>query len=210
MGNGMEQRSLVRIPFAGRGKVAALLSAEYGPIFTANVSRQGICFYSPLSLPLGSEVILEIEMGRTSEPAGIEHLRGRILWKREWEGITLHGVHLPAPLSRSKNPRFFELTTAPERSPMTAETLGSGPALLQDRLTRREHEIIRLIARGTDNRRIARRLSISIKAVETHRNHIFAKLKVQNAEQLLRVLQKSRAWVVNRNQTVRRAAGSRG
>ena len=48
----MEKRSVTRIPLTSRGKAATLLSAEGGVIYTANISRQGLCFYSKTSLPL--------------------------------------------------------------------------------------------------------------------------------------------------------------
>ncbi|MBI3596785.1 MAG: hypothetical protein HY203_06495 [Nitrospirae bacterium] len=205
----MERRAVVRIPFTSRGKAATLLSAESGVIYTANISRQGLCFYSSTSLPLGSEVVIEIEMSYPQEPVVIEHLHGRVLWKREWGAITLHGIYLPSPLSRLKNPRIFELTAGPEISDPTAGQKSSDPAPIRDLLTKREHEITRLIAQGANNRQIAQRLSISIKTVETHRTHIYSKLKVHNAVQLLRVLEKSGTWVVNRDQAIPRSADHR-
>jgi DNA-binding CsgD family transcriptional regulator len=139
----------------------------------------------------------------------IEHLHGRVLWKREWDGMTVHGIHLSSPLSRSKNPRAFELTASPENSDPPEGQKGSDRPPLRDLLTKREHEITRLIAKGANNRLIARRLSIGIKTVETHRTHIYSKLKVHNAVQLLRVLEKSGTWVVNRDQALPRSADHR-
>ena len=201
----MEKRALIRIPFTSRGKAATLLSPECGVIYTANISRQGLCFYSKTSLPLDAEVILELELGHPSEPVAIEHLHGRILWKREWDGMTAHGIHLSSPLNRFKNPRAFALTTEPEMQDPNDGVKTADTAPVMDRLTQREHEITRLIAQGANNRQIAERLSISIKTVETHRANIYSKLKVHNAVQLLRVLEKSGTWVVNRDQAPRRS-----
>lgn len=202
----MEKRSRIRIPFTARGKAATLLSPECGVIYTANISRQGLCFYSKTSLPLDAEVILELELSLPSGSIVIEHLHGRVLWKREWDGMAVHGIHLSSPLSRSKNPRAFELTASPEISNPPQGQNHSDRAPLRNLLTNREYEITRLIAQGANNRLIARRLSISIKTVETHRAHIYSKLKVHNAVQLLRVLEKSGRWVVNRDQAPRRSA----
>ena len=47
-------------------------------------------------------------------------------------------------------------------------------------LTRREAEILELLADGLTNREIAERLFISQKTVGTHLGHIFAKLGVHN------------------------------
>src|SRR5262249_12145649 len=51
---------------------------------------------------------------------------------------------------------------------------------LDDRLTRREWEIVDGISRGLRNREIARRLKISEKTVKSHVNNIFRKLQVDN------------------------------
>jgi DNA-binding CsgD family transcriptional regulator len=166
-----------------------------------NISRQGICFYSTTSLPLDSEVILELELADGQKPPVIEHLHGRVLWKRGWDSITVHGIHLSSPLNRLKNPRCLELIAGSEPAASMKESTNTGAVPFNDLLTKREHEIIRLIAQGVSNRQMAHRLSISIKTVETHRANIYSKLKVHNAVQLLRTLAKSGAWVVNHDQT---------
>jgi DNA-binding CsgD family transcriptional regulator len=196
----MERRTVVRIPFISRGKAATLHSAESGIIYTANISRQGVCFYSTTSLPLDSEIILELELADAQGPPVIEHLHGRVLWKREWDSITVHGIHLSSPLSRLKNPRCLEFLAGSESVAPMRESTDTGAVLFNDLLTKREHEIIRLIAQGASKRQMAQRLSISIKTIETHRANIYSKLKVHNAVQLLRALEKSGAWVVNPDQ----------
>ncbi|MBI3995672.1 MAG: response regulator transcription factor [Nitrospirae bacterium] len=130
----------------------------------------------------------------------MEHLHGRVLWKREWDTINVYGIHLSSPLSRNKNPRLLELISGSELSQPSRESKNPGTDPFQDLLTKREHEIIRFIAQGASNRQIAQRLSISIKTVETHRANIYSKLKVHNAVQLLRTLEKSGAWVLNKDQ----------
>lgn len=197
----MERRTVIRIPYISRGKAATLRSAESGIIYTANISRQGVCFYSTTSLPLDSEVILELELSHAQGSRGVEHLHGRVLWKREWDSITVHGIHLPSPLNRLKNPRFLELVSGSAPAAPTRESRNTGAVPFNDLLTKREHEIIRWIAQGASNRQMAQRLSISIKTVETHRANIYSKLKVHNAVQLLRTLEKSGAWVLNPDQT---------
>lgn len=51
-------------------------------------------------------------------------------------------------------------------------------ALLFPALTEREREVLSLVARGLDNRRIARELVLSEKTVRNHLTHIFDKLQV--------------------------------
>jgi DNA-binding NarL/FixJ family response regulator len=54
-------------------------------------------------------------------------------------------------------------------------------------LSRREREIVSLIADGQTNKAIADRLCISVKTVETHRYKIMTKLNVHNAAALITV-----------------------
>ena len=52
-----------------------------------------------------------------------------------------------------------------------------------DRLTRREREVLELIAAGRSNKRIAFELGIAEKTVKTHVGHVFAKLGVTDRTQ---------------------------
>ncbi|MBI3805150.1 MAG: response regulator transcription factor [Nitrospirae bacterium] len=53
-------------------------------------------------------------------------------------------------------------------------------------LTKRETEIVRLVADGYKNREVAETLGISIKTVETHRANIMNKLALRNLAELIR------------------------
>jgi len=55
-----------------------------------------------------------------------------------------------------------------------------------DQLTPREHEVLRLIARGYAYKEIARELSISTKTVETHVSSVLRKLQLSNRHELTR------------------------
>lgn len=55
-----------------------------------------------------------------------------------------------------------------------------------DRLSAREQEVLRLIARGYSYREVARELYISIKTVETHVSAVLRKLQLSNRHQLTR------------------------
>ncbi|MGA4540373.1 response regulator [Uniformispora flossi] len=55
-----------------------------------------------------------------------------------------------------------------------------------DRLTQREREVLRLIARGYAYKEIARRLVISVKTVETHVSAVLRKLQLSNRHELTR------------------------
>ena len=55
-----------------------------------------------------------------------------------------------------------------------------------DLLTEREREVMRQIARGYAYKQVARRLSISIKTVETHVSSVLRKLQLSNRHELTR------------------------
>ncbi len=55
-----------------------------------------------------------------------------------------------------------------------------------EELSPREREVLKLIAEGNPNKKIARKLGISVRTVEHHRLSIMKKLNVSNAAQLIR------------------------
>jgi DNA-binding NarL/FixJ family response regulator len=66
---------------------------------------------------------------------------------------------------------------------------GAAPAAIDeelDRLTNREREVLRLIARGYAYKEIARELVISVKTVETHVSSVLRKLQLSNRYELSR------------------------
>jgi DNA-binding NarL/FixJ family response regulator len=69
---------------------------------------------------------------------------------------------------------------------------GGRPRLLSgefEKLTRRESEVVRLVAEGLTNREIAARLVLSVRTVETHVDRVMGKLDFHTRSQLT-------AWVV--------------
>ena len=68
---------------------------------------------------------------------------------------------------------------------ITAETeaMERGEAEPQVRLSTRENEVLGFIARGLSNQLIADELVISVRTVERHINHIYAKLGIHNRAQ---------------------------
>jgi DNA-binding NarL/FixJ family response regulator len=58
--------------------------------------------------------------------------------------------------------------------------------MLVEKLSRREFEVFRLIGQGLNNHKIAETLHLSIKTVETHREHIKEKMNLKSANELLR------------------------
>jgi DNA-binding NarL/FixJ family response regulator len=60
-----------------------------------------------------------------------------------------------------------------------------------DRLTQREQEVLRLIARGYTYKEVAARIHISVKTVETHVSSVLRKLQLSNRHELT-------AWATDR------------
>ena len=71
-------------------------------------------------------------------------------------------------------------------SPRLAGVLSGGGVRRLQTLSRREKDVLRLIAVGKPNREVAEELHISVRTVETHRANIMAKLEVANAAELIR------------------------
>ena len=63
-----------------------------------------------------------------------------------------------------------------------------------DRLTPREREVLRHLARGYTYKEIARQLTISIKTVETHASAVLRKLQLSNRHELSRWAAARRIW----------------
>jgi DNA-binding NarL/FixJ family response regulator len=59
------------------------------------------------------------------------------------------------------------------------------PAAEAGGLTRREADVVRLVAQGLNNRQVAREMVVSEATVKTHLNHILAKLAMQDRAALI-------------------------
>ncbi|GAB1446546.1 MAG: response regulator transcription factor [Cyclobacteriaceae bacterium] len=68
----------------------------------------------------------------------------------------------------------------------THEKLKSPINKLPNDLTKREFEILGLVASGKTNKELAEMLFISIKTVETHKTHILEKLNLKNTNELIK------------------------
>ncbi len=71
-------------------------------------------------------------------------------------------------------------------SEIAAATLKNNAHQLSPLLTRREHEILRLIAEGLTNPAIASKLFLSLSTVDTHRKSLMRKLNIKNTALLIR------------------------
>jgi len=64
------------------------------------------------------------------------------------------------------------------------ESLSVATPTAEEKLTRREIEVLQLIAEGKSTKRIAEILAVSTKTIETHRLHIMAKLQLYSIAEL--------------------------
>ncbi len=102
------------------------------------------------------------------------------------DGYLLKDVE-PSELARAiRTAQAGEAMIAPTVAGRLLRTLSRPPApasLDGERLTRREREVLELIAAGRSNKRIAFELGIAEKTVKTHVGHLFAKLGVTDRTQ---------------------------
>ncbi len=68
----------------------------------------------------------------------------------------------------------------------TLEKLKHPKRALPNQLTKRETEVLALVAGGKSNKEVAEALDISVKTVETHKTHILIKLGLNNNSELVR------------------------
>ncbi|MDH3755365.1 MAG: response regulator transcription factor [Acidimicrobiia bacterium] len=78
---------------------------------------------------------------------------------------------------------------SPRLAGFVLDAFGTTPTQIDselDQLTAREQEVLRLLARGYTYKEIARRLTISIKTVESHASNILRKLQLSSRHELTR------------------------
>ncbi|MFF5305096.1 response regulator [Streptomyces sp. NPDC013161] len=82
--------------------------------------------------------------------------------------------------------RLVQLVVTEPQAPAAAPA--SSPAALPpeaEGLTRREVDVVRLLAKGLNNRQVAREMVVSLATVKTHLNHVLAKLALEDRGALI-------------------------
>jgi two-component system response regulator NreC len=64
--------------------------------------------------------------------------------------------------------------------------VAAGEAAPGTPLTRREVEVVQLLAEGKSNKQVAAELKISTRTIESHRNHIMRKMNFTSFSDLIR------------------------
>jgi Response regulator containing a CheY-like receiver domain and an HTH DNA-binding domain len=57
---------------------------------------------------------------------------------------------------------------------------------LDQKITQRECEVLRLLANGNSTQEISKQLNISINTIETHRRHLLEKFEAKNVAELIK------------------------
>ncbi len=86
----------------------------------------------------------------------------------------------------AKNQKFISSSISNLMTEQYIRSLDEAQDSVIEILTRREQEILRLIASGHPNKNIASRLKISIRTVETHRGNLTKKLGLKNTAGLVK------------------------
>ena len=72
------------------------------------------------------------------------------------------------------------------KSESSTATVSEKPEMQESALTRRENEVLRLIAEGLTNREIGDRLFLSVRTINTHRTNLMRKLELHDTAGLVR------------------------
>jgi len=88
----------------------------------------------------------------------------------------------------AKGETFFSPSIAKRLKDASARPRDRGGMLIPKAklLTRREREVLQLVAEGSSNKSVGARLGISIKTVEKHRQHLMNKLNIHDTATLTR------------------------
>lgn len=167
---------------AGEGlKILSLIKKEQPAVAILDISMPG---------PGGLEIVKEIQNegietkvilltmhndALTAQKAIQSNASGYVLKDDAFEDL-LYAIRAVASGRKFISPSISEKILHPGRVRENGDRI----------LTEREQEILRLIALGLTNKKIAEKLSISVKTVDTHRTRILQKLDVHATADLVR------------------------
>lgn len=75
---------------------------------------------------------------------------------------------------------------SPDIAGVVVRNLSSQDPAVASPLTAKEREVLQLIAEGKSTKEVAAILSVSVKTIDTHRQHIMDKLDIHNIAELTR------------------------
>lgn len=112
-----------------------------------------------------------------------------------------------AVVAQSATPREISATIVALAHGTGTEIEGAGPVEAGEGLTPREAEILRFLSAGFSNKEVARRLSLSVRTVETHRLNLRRKTQTGRLKDLVCLARQLGLAPVVEPETPRRAAG---
>ena len=86
---------------------------------------------------------------------------------------------------------FVDMTRAPDALPRTSQASTPGSGKPPKALSKRERQVLRLLAQGHSNQQIANAIRLSVKTVETYRTRLSEKLGLKGRAELYRFASES-------------------
>jgi DNA-binding NarL/FixJ family response regulator len=114
-----------------------------------------------------AEALRQGAIGYVVKEAGIRDLVLAVQAAAAGRGYLSHAIDRPAVQ------RYLHMSSVPRIDPL-------------ETLSRRERQVLELVARGQTNAEIAQHLGISRRTVETHRAHMMSKLSLQSPADVVR------------------------
>jgi len=194
-----ESADVYRALFEHYTEAVFLYDAASRRILFANPAFHGLIGHSPDALPdlTAYDVVghsrQEIDAAIAQTPSEGSAAIGRRLWKRR-DGVLVDVYVSLGRFQHGGREILFSVgrrsADVVERSSLgavvpvrRARARGAGPVT---RLSRREVEVLRLLAQGFSNRQVGLRLEVSVKTVETYRTRLFKKLGLRGRPALVR------------------------
>jgi LuxR family maltose regulon positive regulatory protein len=133
--------------------------------------------YQALAAPTQDEALTFLtEALREGEPEGFIRTfvdEGKLL-----RPLLLHS--LSKGITPEYTTKLLAIIEAEERQIRTAEGKGGSVLASTEFMSRRESEVLQLVADGLSNQEIAQKLTISLNTAKTHVSHVFAKLNARD------------------------------
>jgi len=193
MADGMSQSALVSLAMKSLGESVLILD-QAGTILYANPAAAKLYGYGTNELIGMAVENLNATKNPGSRKATIWTSVTRhgywegVRWKRHRKGQEFP-VHLRVYAMNNEKGRPIGMVGLIRR--LSEKTVPPDVARRLARLTQREQEILRMVAKGLRNREIAAQLGLSTKTVEAHRAHVMQKLGIPRLAPLVRFAQEA-------------------
>ncbi|SFA78423.1 DNA-binding response regulator, NarL/FixJ family, contains REC and HTH domains [Amycolatopsis marina] len=118
-------------------------------------------------------------------------------------------IHRAHTDRRFVDPALTALIARPKRQPVPDNGDGSGPARGQMPLSRREYQVLQLVAEGMENSAIAKVLYLSVETVRTHVKSILRKLSARDRTHAVTTAFRSGLLVIHPDDSLKQPVNSR-